>query len=51
MIVVGDNKGVVRVFQVTHDSALLLAAHELNKGIEVHSREDAINDIHITSDE
>jgi WD40 repeat protein len=27
---------------------VLLASHELNKGLEVNSREDAIADIHIT---
>ena len=30
---------------------MLLSSHELNKGLEVNSREDAIADIHITQDE
>lgn len=51
MLSVGDSKGVIRVFQVTHDRAMLLATHELNKGLEVTSKDDAIVDIHITQDE
>lgn len=36
---------------MTHDRAILVATHELNKGIEIHSKEDAISNLHITSDE
>lgn len=51
MIAVGDNKGVIRVFQVTHDKALLLSTHELVKATEVNSQDDSIIEIIITSDE
>jgi WD40 repeat protein len=48
MLAVGDSKGIIRVFQVTHDRALLLATHEL---LEISSKEDSIVEIFITSDE
>ena len=48
MLAIGDSKGMIRVFQVTHDRALLLASHELVKGVEVASKEDGIVEIHIT---
>jgi hypothetical protein len=51
MVMVGDSKGVVRVFQVTHDRALLLSTHELIKGVDISSKDDAIVEIFITSDE
>ena len=51
MLAVGDSKGIIRVFQVTHDRALLLATHELIKGLEISSKEDSIVEIFITSDE
>ena len=51
MLVVGDSKGIIRVFQVTHDRALLLSTHELIKGLEISSKEDGIVEIFITSDE
>jgi len=51
MLAVGDSKGVVRVFQVTHDRAHLLSTHELNKGVEVSSKEDSIVEINFLQDE
>jgi len=51
MVVVGDSKGVIRVFQVTHDRAILLSTHELIKGLEISSKDVAIVEIYITSDE
>lgn len=45
MLAVGDSKGVIRVFQVTHDRAHLLSTYELNKGMDVSSQEDSIVDI------
>ena len=51
MIAVGDNKGIIRVFQVTNERAVMLAQYELVKGIEVSSKEDPISDIIITTDE
>ena len=51
MLAIGDSKGLLRVFQLTHDRALLLATHELVKGPPdmVSSKEDAIVEISITS--
>jgi hypothetical protein len=40
MVIVGDSKGVVRIFQMTHDRAVFLAQHELVKGVEVASDDD-----------
>jgi hypothetical protein len=36
---------------VTNDRALLLSTHELIKGLDISSKEDAIVEIYITSDE
>lgn len=52
LVAVGDNKGVLRVFQVTQEKALLLASHELSKGTDVvAAKDDPINEIVITQDE
>ena len=36
---------------MTHDRAILLGSHQLNKGLEVTAKDDAIIEIHITRDE
>jgi hypothetical protein len=36
---------------MTHDRALLLSTHELIKGLDISSKEDAIVEMFITSDE
>jgi hypothetical protein len=51
MLAVGDSKGTIRVFQVTQDRALLLSTHELIKGLDISSKDDAIVELFITSDE
>jgi hypothetical protein len=51
LLAVADNKGVLRVFQVTQERAVLVGTHELVKGTELNPKEDGIVDIHITSDE
>jgi hypothetical protein len=51
MVIVGDSKGVIRIFQVTQDRAVFIAHHELVKGIEVASSDDAVIEIFITQDE
>ena len=49
-IAVGDNKGVVRVFQMNGDSAINIGSWHLAKGGE-NAREEGIVEIHITQDE
>ncbi|CDW81046.1 UNKNOWN [Stylonychia lemnae] len=52
LVAVGDNKGIVRIFQVTQEKALFIGSHQLVKGNEQHSlADDQIKDIYITLDE
>ena len=51
LLAVGDSKGVLRIFQVSQERAVLLSTNELNKGTDVIAREDGIVDILLTADE